>query len=189
MTLHRLKKYLKKKKSFFLKKKKRSNSLFLGVLVVVSFIYSPRSVLKIPAGVVEPVPACERQTRSTWRPWSDSGDVCRRFGYSLSRCSVPRRQVAWPAIHAYPNISGTYVHNLQRTTPTAFCRLWCAPCALFVCCHSPRGSSSSSGRAAAAVPFSFHKGETKTRLCPRLGSWLMLRSWRCGSFCLAALIG
>lgn len=139
-------------------------------------------MLKIPAGVVEPVPACERRTRSTWRTCSDSGDVCLRFGYSLTRCSVSRLQVARPAIHVYPNISGTYVHNLQRTTPTAFCRLWCAPCALFVCCHSPRGSSSSSGRAAAVVPFSFHRGEIKTRLYLRLGSWLMMRSTKMCKF-------
>lgn len=94
-------------------------------MVVLVYHLSTRrvSVLKIPAGVVEPVPACERQTRSTWRTCSDSGDICRRFGYSLTRSSVSRLQVARPAIHVYPNISGTYVHNLQRTTPTAFLQL------------------------------------------------------------------
>lgn len=125
---HRLKKYLYKKRSFILEKIKKKTR-FLNCYTV-SFIRSARSPLKIPARVVEPVGPCERQTRSTWRPCSDSADVCSCFRYSLTRCSVWRLQVARPAIHVNPNISGTYVHNLQRTTPTAFCRLWRAPCAL-----------------------------------------------------------
>lgn len=125
---HRLTKYLYKKRSFILKKLNKIKTRFLNCYTV-SFIRSPRSPLKIPAGVVEPVGPCEADAEhlaSLFR----SGDVCCWFRYSLTRCSVWRLQVARPAIHVNPNISGTYVHNLQRTTPTAFCRLWRAPCAL-----------------------------------------------------------
>lgn len=126
----------------------------------------------IPAGVVEPVGPCERrQTRSTWRPCSDSGDVCRWFRYSLTRCSVLRLQVARPAIHVNPNISGTYVHNLQRTTLAAFCRLWCAPCArcLSVVIRHGAHRYPQDGQQR-AVPSPFHKGELQARTRFRFGS-------------------
>lgn len=81
--------------------------------------------LKIPTGVVEPLGPCERQAESTSCTCSDSDDVCRWFTDSPTRCSVSRPRVVRLAIHVYPNISGTYVHNLQRTTPTAFSRFSC----------------------------------------------------------------
>lgn len=94
--------------------------------------------LKIPTGVVEPLGPWERRARSTWCTCSDSDDVCRWFTRSPTRCSAWRLQVVRLAIHVWPNMSGTYVHNLQRTTPTAFCRFSCVLRARFarsLTCH------------------------------------------------------
>lgn len=68
---------------------------------------------------------CETQARSTWCTCSRSDDARRWFADFPTRCSVCRRVVR-PAIHVCTQIiSVTYVHNLQRTTPTAFSRFSC----------------------------------------------------------------
>lgn len=105
-------------------------SLFFLYMYVLSVAAVAVVGLKIPSGAVEPPGA----SRCVWRTgtWcSDSDDdVCHWFMGSPARCSVCRLRLVRPAIHVYPNISGTYVHNLQRTAPTAFCRLSCVPSAL-----------------------------------------------------------
>lgn len=81
---------------------------------------------------------------------------------SPARCSLRRLPSCATGPFTRSRIScGTYVHNLQRTTPTAFCRfsrVMCAraplcPFSLSVCLspfHLPLGSSLSHGRAGRA---------------------------------------
>lgn len=133
--------------------------------------------MKIPTGVVEPLGPWERRARSTWCTCSDSDDVCRWFTRSPTRCSAWRLQVVRLAIHVWPNMSGTYVHNLQRTTPTAFCRFSCVLRArlpvpslatgLIIIIRTSRSDSYY------ILP---QEGSEDTCFYQRPGTWLVLRS-------------
>lgn len=70
----------------------------------------------------------ETGRESTWCPCSEMRR-CLPLVYRLSHSMLGLLRVERLAIHVYPNISGTYVHNLQRTTSTAFCRFSCGLCA------------------------------------------------------------
>lgn len=101
-----------------------------GVFFYVFYPFAAVGVvgLKIPTGVVEPLGPCERQQREHL-VYVFRIRRCLPLVYRLSHSLLGLLQIERLAIHVYANISGTYVHNLQRTTSTAFCRFSCVLCA------------------------------------------------------------